>query len=294
MTGKRTDKAANNDAPSGEASFLRLMKALLEFVMVRTGAHRGQGRDLQARIAATSDALDRLWAAPQLIDEFLAENPADFDERDLATIASWRTPVMGRFVVTGIQSKRFSCLPADAGTPPRLIIVKLIRREADELFRTIPCLIELVLLPFRGSIVTDGRIKRLSTATRPDGALVVENRLRLAALHKLVQTPSDLAELVQSAPEKCAGRASTTSEKGTDRGFVASEKTASRTHVESDACALKTTRTGSRRGSPTRAPAPLEHGSAASPRGSPTPQHARAMLNASFTSPHDNKEGASP
>ena len=266
MTGKRTDKAANNDAPSGEASFLRLMKALLEFVMVRTGAHRGQGRDLQARIAATSDALDRLWAAPQLIDEFLAENPADFDERDLA----------------------------DAGTPPRLIIVKLIRREADELFRTIPCLIELVLLPFRGSIVTDGRIKRLSTATRPDGALVVENRLRLAALHKLVQTPSDLAELVRSAPEKCAGRASTTSEKGTDRGFVASEKTASRTHVESDACALKTTRTGSRRGSPTHASTPPEHGPAASPRGSPTPQHARAMLNASFTSPHDNKEGASP
>ena len=123
MTGKRTDKAANNDAPSGEASFLRLMKALLEFVMVRTGAHRGQGRDLQARIAATSDALDRLWAAPQLIDEFLAENPADFDERDLATIASWRTPVMGHFVVTGIQGKRFSCLPADAGTPPRLIMM---------------------------------------------------------------------------------------------------------------------------------------------------------------------------
>lgn len=272
MTGKRTDKAANNDAPGGEASFLRLMKALLEFVMVRTGAHRGQGRDLQARIAATSDALDRLWAAPQLIDEFLAENPADFDERDLATIASWRTPVMGHFVVTGIQGKRFSCLPADAGTPPRLIIVKLIRREADELFRTVPCLIELVLLPFRGSIVTDGRIKRLSSAARPGGALVVENRLRLAALHKLVQTPSDLMELAQSDPEKSA----------------------SRTHVESDACALKPTRAESRRRDPSRAPAPLEHGSAASPRGSPTPQHARAMLNASFTSPHDNKEGASP
>lgn len=272
MTGKRTDKSADDDALRGEASFLRLMKALLEFVMVRTGAHRGQGRNLQARIAATSDALDRLWAAPQLIDEFLAENPADFNERDLATIASWRTPVMGHFVVTGIQGKRFSCLPAGAGTPPRLIIVKLIRREADELFRTIPCLIELVLLPFRGSIVTDGRIKRLSSAARPGGALVVENRLRLAALHKLVQTPSDLAELAQSAPEKSA----------------------SRTHVESDACALKPTRAESRRRDPSRAPAPLEHGSAASPRGSPTPQHARAMLNASFTSPHDNKEGASP
>lgn len=272
MTGKRTDKAADDDALRGEASFLRLMKALLEFVMVRTDAHRGQGRDLQARIAATSDALDRLWAAPQLIDEFLAENPADFDERDLATIASWRTPVMGRFVVTGVQGKRFACLPADAGTPPRLIIVKLIRREADELFRTIPCLIELVLLPFRGSIVTDGRIKRLGSAARPGGALVVENRLRLAALHKLVQTPSDLAELAQSAPEKCA----------------------SRTHVESDACALKHTLAESRRRDPSRAPALLEHGSAASPRGSPTPQHARAMLNASFTSPHDNKEGTSP
>ena len=294
MTYKWMDKAADDDALRGEASFLRLMKALLAFVMARTGAHRGQVRDLQARIAATSDALDRLWAAPQLIDEFLAENPADFDERDLATIASWRTPVMGRFVVTGVQGKRFACLPADVDAPPRLIIVKLIRREADELFRTIPCLIELVLLPFRGTIVTDGRIKRLSSAAKPGGTLVIENRLRLAALHKLVQTPSDLAELVRSAPEKCAGRAFTTSEKGTDRGFVASEKTASRTHVESDACALKTTRTGSRRGSPTRAPAPLEHGSAASPRGSPTPQHARAMLNASFTSPHDNKEGASP
>lgn len=272
MTDKWMDKAADDDAARGEASFLRLMKALLEFVMVRTGAHRGQGRDLQARIAATSDALDRLWAAPQLIDEFLAENPADFDERDLATIASWRTPVMGHFVVTGIQSKRFSCLPADVDAPPRLIIVKLIRREADELFHTIPCLIELVLLPFHGAIVTDGRIKRLSSVVRPGGALVVENRLRLAALHKLVQTPSDLEELAQSAPEKGA----------------------SRTHVESDACALKPTRAESRRRDPSRAPAPLEHGSAASPRGSPMPRHARAMLNASFTSPHDNKEGASP
>lgn len=241
MTDKRTDKAANNDAPRGEASFLRLMKALLAFVMARTGAPRGQGRNLQASVAATSDALDCLWAAPQFIDEFLVENPADFDERDLATIASWRTPVMGRFVVTGIQGKRFACLPADVDAPPRLIIVKLIRREADELFRTIPCLIELVLLPFRGAIVTDGRIKRLSSAAKPGGTLVIENRLRLAALHRLVQTPSDLAELTQSDPEKSTG-----------------------------------------------------HGSAASSRGSPTLQHARAMLNASFTSPHDNKEGASP
>ena len=261
MTDKRTDKATNNDAPRGEASFLRLMKALLEFVMVRTGASRGQGRDLRARIAAASDALDRLWAAPQLIDEFLVENPADFDERDLATIASWRTPVMGRFVVTGIQGKRFACLPADVDAPPRLIIVKLIRREADEFFRTFPCLIELVLLPFRGAIVTDGRIRRLSSATKPGGTLVIENRLRLAALHRLVQTPSDLAELAQSAPEKCA---------------------------------LKPTRSESGRGDPSRASAPSKHGSAASPRGSPTPQHARAMLNASFTSPHDNKEGVSP
>ena len=241
MTDKRTDKAANNDTPRGEASFLRLMKALLAFVMARTGVRRGRGHDLQARIATTSDALDRLWAAPQLIDEFLAENPADFDERDLATIASWRTPVMSPCLMTGIQGKRFACLPADVGAPPRLIIVKLIRREADELFRTIPCLIELVLLPFRGAIVTDGRIRRLSSAAKPGGTLVIENRLRLAALHRLVQTPSDLAELTQSDPEKSAG-----------------------------------------------------HGSAASSRGSPTPQHARAMLNASFTSPHDNKEGASP
>ena len=241
MTDKWTDKSADDDALRSEAKFLRLMKALLAFVMERTGACCCQARDLQARITATSDALDRLWAAPQLIDEFLAENPADFNERDLATIASWRTPVMGRFVVTGVQGKRFACLPADVDAPPRLIIVKLIRREADELFRTIPCLIELVLLPFHGSIVTDGRIRRLSSAAKPGGTLIIENRLRLAALHRLVQTPSDLAELTQSGPEKSAG-----------------------------------------------------HGCAASPRGSPTPQHARAMLNASFTSPHDNKEGASP
>lgn len=241
MTDKWTDKAADDDTLRGEASFLRLMKALLAFVMMRTGAHHGQARDLQARIAATSDALDRLWSAPQLIDEFLAENPADFNEQDLATIASWRIPVTGCFVVTGVQGKQFACLPADVDAPPRIIIVKLIRREADELFRTIPCLIELVLLPFHGSIVTDGRIRRLSSAAKPGGTLIIENRLRLAALHRLVQTPSDLAELTQSGPEKSA-----------------------------------------------------RHGCAASPRGSPTPQHARAMLNASFTSPHDNKEGASP
>lgn len=272
MTDKRTDKAGNDDALRGEASFLRLMKALLAFVMERTGAPRGQARDLQARIAATSDALDRLWAAPQLINEFLAENPAGFDEWDLATIASWRAPVMGRFVVTGVQGKRFACLPADIDAPPRLIIVKLIRREADELFRTIPCLIELVLLPFRGTIVTDGRIKRLSSAAKPGGMLLIEDRLRLAALHKLVQTPSDLAELTQSKLEKTAGRA----------------------RDEPGACALKPTRAESQRGDPSRAPAPPKHGSTACPRGSPTPQHARAMLNASFTSPHDNKEGASP
>lgn len=272
MTGKRTDKAANDDAACSEADFLRLMKALLAFVMVRSDAPRSPSRDLQARIAAASDALDRLWEVPQLIDEFLAENPAHLDERDLATIASWRSPVMGHFVVTGIQGKRFACLPADADTPPRLIVVQLIRREADELFRTIPCLIELVLLPFHGAIVTDGRIKRLSSAAKPGGTFIIENRLRLAALHKLVQTPSDLVELAQSDLEK----------------------TADRTRDEPGACATKPTRAESQRGDPSRAPAPSKHGSTASPRGSPTPQHARAMLNASFTSPHDNKEGASP
>lgn len=272
MTGKRTDKAANDGAARSEADFLRLMKALLAFVMVRTEVPRGLARNLQARLAAASDALDRLWEAPQLIDEFLAENPARLNEQDLATIASWRSPVMGRFVVTGIQGKRFACLPADADMPPRLIVVQLIRREAGELFRIIPCLIELVLLPFRGAIVTDGRIERLSSATKPGGVLVIESRLRLAALHKLVQTPSDLAELAQSDLEKGAGRA----------------------RDEPDTCATKPTRAESRRGNPSRAPAPSKHGSTARPRGSPTPQHARAMLNASFTSSHDNKEGASP
>lgn len=272
MRGKRTDKAADDDALRSEADFLRLMKALLAFVMARSDVPRGPSRDLQARLAAASDALDRLWEAPQLIDEFLAENPARLDERDLATIASWRSPIMGRFVVTGIQGKRFACLPADADMPPRLIVVQLIRRKADELFRTIPCLIELVLLPFRGAIVTDGRIKRLSSATKPGGALVIESRLRLAALHKLVQTPSDLAELAQSNLEKTADRA----------------------RDEPGARTTKPTRAESQRGDPSLAPAPSKHGSAASPRGSPTPQHARAMLNASFTSPHDNKEGASP
>lgn len=272
MTGKRTDKAANDDAGRSEADFLRLMEALLAFVMVRSDVSRGLARDLQVRRAAASDALDRLWEAPQLIDEFLAENPARLDKRDLVTIASWRSPVMGRFVVISIQGKRFACLPADADTPPRLIVVQLIRREADELFRTIPCLIELVLLPFRGAIVTDGRIKRLSSATKPGGALIIESRLRLAALRKLVQTPSDLVELTQSKLEKTAGRACD----------------------EPGACALKPTLAESQRGDPSRAPAPPKHGSTACPRGSPTPQHARAMLNASFTSPHDNKEGASP
>lgn len=272
MTGKRTDKAANDDAARSEADFLRLMKALLAFVMVRRHVPRGPSRDLQARLTATSDALDRLWEAPQLIDEFLTENPARLDERDLATIASWRSPVMGHFVVTGIQGNRFACLPADVDAPPRLIVVQLIRRKADELFRTVPCLIELVLLPFRDAIVTDGRIKRLSSVTKPGGALVIESRLRLAALHKLVQTPSDLAELTQSNLEKTAGRA----------------------RDEPGACATKPTRAKSQRGDPSRAPAPSKHGSTASPRGSPTPQHARAMLNASFTSLNDNKEGASP
>lgn len=272
MTGKRTDKAANDDAACSEADFLRLMKALLAFVMVRTGMPHAPARDLQARLAAASDALDHLWADPRLIDEFLAENPAHLDKQDLAAIASWRNPVMGRFVVTAVQGKQFACLPADAGAPPRFVIVQLISRKASELFRTIPCLVELVLLPFRGAIVTDGRIKRLSSVTKPGGALIIENRHRLAALHKLVQTPSDLAELTQSNLEKTAGR----------------------TRDEPGACATKPTRAESQRGDPSRAPAPSKHGSTASPRGSPTPQHARAMLNASFTSPHDNKEGASP
>ena len=192
-----------------ESEFLRLIVTLLTFVMARTSvppvlAH-GPARDPQTDLDVASDALDILWSTPRLIDEFLDENPARLSKRDLGTIAAWRNPVMGRFVVTDAQRRQFVCIPADAGMPLRLFVVHLIRREADELFLTLPCLVELVLLPFRGMLVTDGRIKRISSTIASDGFLAIEDHFRLAAFREPIRTPETLIEVARARSGKAAG-----------------------------------------------------------------------------------------
>jgi hypothetical protein len=95
---------------------------------------------------------DALWADDSLLDAFVAENPAGLSADLLDAVARWKHRVAGTFVAWKHYKKHTIFLrDSDA------YAVLGLRSGLEEIFpRPLPILLDAVLLPFEGVIVTDG------------------------------------------------------------------------------------------------------------------------------------------
>ena len=182
---------------AGAAEFRYLMAALLRFAREGLGIASAAASDALARQDAASDMLDALWVNRQLIDEFVRLNPEGLSKEELKAVRLWRRAIAGRFVVTDAEGGLMALVTSGTQERPRLILADLLERKAEDVFHELPCLAELVLLPYQGRIVTDGRIKRVSSIVMPGGHELIRQRLRLAMKSPPITTAKDLIELGQ-------------------------------------------------------------------------------------------------
>ena len=109
---------------------------------------------------------DALLANLDLIESFIAENPADLPEDELDIIRSWQHLVAGKFYVFRELKKYTVFLTA---TDPAIAYgVQALSQPFEDLVGPfLPVMTQTVLLPFKGGIVYDGLMSRYNISFGP-------------------------------------------------------------------------------------------------------------------------------
>jgi hypothetical protein len=100
------------------------------------------------------------FATPELVGDYVKENPDTLSAADLDTVRSWPQHIIsGQFLIH--KERKDGCLFSNSGKNPgqsRIYLVKGLTQPISELVPFLPCFVEARLLPFRGHIITDGLI----------------------------------------------------------------------------------------------------------------------------------------
>lgn len=99
---------------------------------------------------------DALWADDLLRTRFIAENPFQLSEEDLALVESWQHRLTGNFFVVR-ELKHYTVLLTDNVPHARAYgVVGRTNSVAETMILPLPVYIQAVLLPFEGRIIYDG------------------------------------------------------------------------------------------------------------------------------------------
>ena len=98
-----------------------------------------------------------LWNDPEILEQFIGDNPAQLSPADLSTVAAWRLRVSGDFVLIRHLKRHSLFLSADSSQRDRVYGVVGLTTALNEMFpaSTLPCFLRAVLLPFEGRITYD-------------------------------------------------------------------------------------------------------------------------------------------
>jgi hypothetical protein len=99
---------------------------------------------------------EAVYADPNALESFIAENPEAFPPDELSIVASWRHRVSGDFYIVRYW-KRYTIF-LHAAEPERLYAVLGLRDPIEKIFagRPLPIYVRAVLLPFKDKIIYDG------------------------------------------------------------------------------------------------------------------------------------------
>ncbi len=157
-------------APRDSELFFRLYKALMFFVNQRLSmisepfATPEDFGALSPEIRAK--VRDALLANLDLIEVFVAENPAHLSEGELDIVRSWRNLVFGKFYVFR-ELKKYTVFLSTTGPAFAYGVLALSQPFEELVGPDLPVLIETALLPFQEKIIYDGVMTRYGISYGP-------------------------------------------------------------------------------------------------------------------------------
>ncbi len=109
--------------------------------------------DINTKFAARNQLYDNI----NLIDEFCHENPFHFTKKELNIILSWKDFVRGKFIAYK-QYQKYCAFIKQEEDASRVFAVLALTDDFAEVLPFSPCYVEMVLLPFKDSIIYDGLV----------------------------------------------------------------------------------------------------------------------------------------
>jgi hypothetical protein len=103
---------------------------------------------------------DALWESPDLIDAYVESNPEALSSKDMEIVRTWRRFIKDKFFVLR-HLKKYTVF---IGNKDQVYGVLGLTDSLEEILPTyaLPCMVDAVLLPFKGWIVYDGLLQGYS------------------------------------------------------------------------------------------------------------------------------------
>ena len=100
---------------------------------------------------------DYLFAHPELIDQFVQNNPADLEPDHLAIVAGWKNFIQGDFFIERLLKKYSIFIDDKDNVYGVLSLTDSLNDTIDK--RNLPVRVQTILLPFKGLVVFDGFLR---------------------------------------------------------------------------------------------------------------------------------------
>jgi hypothetical protein len=159
-------------SPDDAKRFHHIYPQLLRFTVEKLADSKTKARLLgelipgRVKAEAGAEARNLLFDNPNLLQEFVRENPGDLEPRDLAMVRSWRNFRKGQFIVERALKKHAVFI---GSKPSAAYGVLGLVSEIDEIlgYRPLPTMVETVLLPWHAAIIHDGFIAAFAVSFGP-------------------------------------------------------------------------------------------------------------------------------
>lgn len=139
--------------------FYKLYHSLLYYVNTKFGVTVMKSPDKIIKTSLKDIELlrEELYGHPEMINQFINENPFRFSSDELGIIREWNNFLKGKFII--LRSLKKYTIFLDSEEPPKAYGVLTLSGAFEEVLGPLPAMVEAVLLPFKGKIIFDGIIK---------------------------------------------------------------------------------------------------------------------------------------
>jgi len=146
-------------SPDDAALFFKLMSALQMFANQRLKIIKNLEEVKQYQKISNEQRVklrNAFYKRPELIDDFVRENPFGFPSDDLAIISGWKNFIAGDFFIDRVL-KKYAVFIGNNKVYGVLALTEPLRQVLGGM--PLPIYVKTVLLPFKGKIIYDGLIE---------------------------------------------------------------------------------------------------------------------------------------